>query len=267
METWLNVAENTQVQEVHEDDDTLVAKIGQQEISSNDVLENMIVHLNWQIVEETLDHFLIEQEFTKRSITVSHEEISKELTAFRTKHELMTSADTHKWLEARHMSDGDVVQLCQYAVKVQKLKELLFANRLEEFFVYKKLQLQTVELYKIVVAKEEAAREIISSVQDGESFFDYARKYSLDQKTAKAGGYSGKIPLADLHPQVQDLVLKASPGALLGPIPSHKSFEIYLVDSKTEAKLEGELRQKLQDELFKTWISDVRSRSGLQLFV
>lgn len=250
-----------------QEDDNLVATIGQRNITANEIVENLIINAEWQALETCLDRFLLEEEFSLREITATQEEVRSELTIFRKHNQLSTGDETHKWLEHRHMHDSDFMQLCRYRVKLQKLKDLLFEKRLEEYFIYKRAQLQTVELYKIVVAKEEAAREIVSSVRDGESFFDYARKYSLDEKTAKAGGYTGTLQLAQLHPTVQDLVLKSRVGDLIGPVHLHKRFDIYLLDSIESPLFEGDIRQQLEDELFQQWLADTRTRAGIKLFV
>lgn len=248
--------------------DNLVAKIGERDISAADIVLNLVQSAECHVIQNCLDRFLIDEECSKRGVKPAPEEVSSEVSAFRQRNKLLTGDETHRWLSSMHMSEYDFLSFCEYAVKLTKLKAVLFEKRLEEYFVYRQFQLRSVELYKIVLAREEAAREIISSVRDGESFLEYARKYSLDQKTAKAGGYTGKILLSDLQPVAQDLILKARPGDLVGPVNVYKNYEIYLLESIDLPSFDDvELRQKLEDELFTQWLVDTRSRSGMNVCV
>ncbi len=248
-------------------EDDFVAKIGDRGITTDDVLECLIIGRNWKAIDECLEHFLLEEAFLKHNIATTQEEIRSHVTVFRQHNNLASGEDTHKWLEKHHMDDDDFLNMAVFELKLEKLKDLLFGKRVEEFFVYQRLELVEAELYKITLANEEAAREIVSSVKEGASFFDYARRYSIDHETAKSCGYMGKVKIKHLNPQVQDALSKSSVGSVVGPLKVNKNFEIFMLDSIHEPVFDAEMRQQLEDELFAQWLEDTKARSKMELFI
>lgn len=244
-----------------------VARIGNVQVSAEELLERMLVRRDWKSIERSLDSFLIESAFEKYQIETNEEELRSQITLFRQKNGLMSGDETHKWLTLHHLDDHLFLKMCEYELKEAKLKEILFADKLEEYFVYRRSNLVSVELYKIVVEHEEAAREIVSSIKEGASFFDYARKYSIDMSTSKSCGYAGKCKLNTLSPFQQDLISKAKVGGLIGPVKTNKSFEIYLLAHLEQPVFDGELRQELQDELFEQWLNEAKSRLHIEFSV
>jgi parvulin-like peptidyl-prolyl isomerase len=244
-----------------------VARIGDCEITADDILNCLILRKNWQAVEECLDQFLIEEAFKRYSIEVLDEEVGHFVTAFRQKNQMLSSEDTLAWLEKHHLDDDDFLELCQFDLKLEKLKDKLFQDKLEEVFAYKRQSLQTVEIYKIVVANEEAALEIVSSVNEGASFFDYARKYSVDHETAKSCGYVGHVKVQELPAAVQDLLIKGAQGEVLGPVKVNKNFEVYLLESMQIPVLDDDCRRHLLDDLFAEWLADTKTRANMELFI
>lgn len=244
----------------------VVANVGGREIDAVDLLERILIKQNWKAVEEGLDTFLLEFFFDKLNLQVTDEELHKHISHVRRQYGLLSGSDTKRWLEEHHLGDDGFLELCVQQLKLNKLKHILFEKRLQETFVYRQLQLAEVEVYKIAVANEEAAKEIVSSVKEGASFFDLARQYSIDQATAKSCGYAGKIKLLKLSPHLQDLLSKSSPGDLIGPLAHSKTFEIYLVENVHRPAFE-DVRQELEDELFAEWLAETKARTTVEWLV
>lgn len=249
--------------ETESQDSALIAKIGERSISAMDVIERLIQQKSWQAVQDMLDSFLIEQAFGSFQIEVTQQEVYEQITKFRNQHGLLTGPDTHRWLENQHMDENDFLTMCSYDARLQKLKTVLFEKRIEEHFAYAQVDYATVDLYKIAVKKEEVAREIISSIQDGASFFDYARKYSTDAATSKSCGYLGNLKMRKLSVHLQDLVSKATAGSILGPIKERDCFNVYLVENKSVPTLTPEIREELEEELFQQWLQEFKSKQSL----
>ncbi|MBX9877573.1 MAG: peptidylprolyl isomerase [Candidatus Obscuribacterales bacterium] len=252
---------------LNEEDDDLIAKIGDRDIVSSDIVDCLLATKNWQVIDDCLDQLLIEAKCDQYQIQTTDEEVSTYMTSFRQKNQLLSVEDTRAWLDKHHLDDDDFLQLCQFDVRVDKLKNKLFQDKVDEAFTYKKQALQTLELYKIVVANEEAAREIVSSVLEGSSFFEYARKYSIDKENAKSCGYAGYVKLKDLPPNVQDLLIKGQVGEVLGPLKVNKNFEIYLIESVQVPSLDDNCRKQIVDDLFAEWLADTKTRSNIELFI
>lgn len=230
-----------------------------------DVIERLIQQKSWQTVQDMLDSFLIEQAFEGFKIEVTQKEVYEQITKFRNEHGLLTGTDTHRWLEDQHMDENDFLAMCSYEARLEKLKSFLFEKRIEEQFTYSQIDFMTVEIYKITLKKEEVAREIISSIQEGASFFDYARKYSTDAATSKSCGYLGSLKMRNLTVHLQDLVSRAPAGSILGPVKERDSFNVYFVENKSSATLTPEIRKEIENDLFKQWLQEYKSKQSLVL--
>lgn len=243
----------------------LIATIGEQSISALDIIERLIQNQNWQTVQDILNSFLIEKAFDTFKIEVTQKEVYEQIKKFRNDHGLLTGPDTHRWLEDKHMDENDFLAMCSYDVRLAKLKAVLFEKRIEEQFAYSQVDFVTVDLYKITLKNEEVAREIVSSIEEGASFFDYARKYSTDLATSKSCGYMGNLKMGQLTVHLQDLVSKAPVGSILGPVKERNSFNVYFVESKSTPTLTAEIRQEIENDLFKKWLQEFKSKQSLAL--
>ncbi len=246
-------------------DSALIAKIGARSISAMDIIERLIQQKSWQTIQDMLDSFVLEQAFESFKIEVTQKEVYEQITKFRNQHGLLTGPDTHRWLEDQHMDENDFLIMCSYDARLQKLKTVLFEKRIEEQFAYSQVDFVTVDLYKIALKKEEVAREIISSIQEGASFFDYARKYSTDAATAKSCGYLGNLKMRSLTVHLQDLVSKAPEGTIVGPVKERDSFNVYFVENKNTPTLTSEVREEIEIGLFKQWLQEFKSKQSLSL--
>ncbi|MBX9689897.1 MAG: peptidylprolyl isomerase [Candidatus Obscuribacterales bacterium] len=248
-------------------EESLVAKVGDRSIDASEILVCLLRSRNWKSIEDSFDMCFLEDLFENQKITFEQDEVYQKAMQFRQQHALLTAQDMHKWMELNHQSEDDFLEMCAFDIKLKKLKELLFSKRLEEVFVYKRLELVTAELYKIVLAQEEVAREILSSVKDGGSFFNFARQHSIDVQTAKACGYMGKLRVSKLNPRLQEAVSKGKSGDLIGPVKVGKVFEIYLLDNVCQPVLDDEMKQELEDELYTQWLAETKARLHIQWFI
>lgn len=245
----------------------IIAKIGEHEVTLVDLFRDLVLLQQWETVEKCVEHELILSVLQERQIGVTQEEIREYLTVFRQHHKLLTGEDMHRYLPSNHMTDAHFLEKCTFDTSLQKLKEVLFKDQIDQYFAYRQLQLATVETYKIVLNNEEAAKEIVASLRDGSSFFDLAHRYSQDEATKKVCGYSGSVAVSTLDPKMQELLASAAEGTVVGPLKVAKEYHIVLVHKVSTATFDGETRNVLLDELFDQWLTECKERGGIQLLV
>ncbi|MBY0546630.1 MAG: peptidylprolyl isomerase [Candidatus Obscuribacterales bacterium] len=241
-------------------------QLGNLKITPFELVQGLIIGGQWTAIEQVLNEVLIRRELQDRGLSPDQEHLSRQIIAFRKNKGLISAEDMQVWLANHHLTDVGLVSMCAYEAGLELLKEALFAESIEKYFELRRLSLNCVEMYKIVTGKEEAAKEMVAAIrEDNASFFDFARRYSTDTKTNLACGYQGKVAVASLQPQVQELIADSPEGALIGPVKIFKHYEIILVHKFHKASLDAETREKLMQELFDQWLTETRSRNPLTL--
>ena len=246
---------------------TIVAKIQGTALTVDELLRSLIVDRQWTVIDQCLNNKLISAHLDKHEIALSQEELREHLSAFRQRHGLLVGDDVNRWLEQNHMDVAALLEHCTFEARKQKLKELLFKDTLDQYFAHRQLELASIELYKIVVESENVAKEIILSLQEGASFFDYARRYSTDEDTKRSCGYVGNVPMHTLDPKLQQLLVGKVEGDIIGPVKVMKSIEIHFVGKVHPSQFDGATRELLLDELFNKWLADLRSRGAVETLI
>jgi len=124
----------------------------------------------------------------------------------------------------------------------------------------------------VVAEKEALGRKLVERAgTGGEDFAKLAREYSDDAATRAEGGDLGLFGKDMLPKAIEDLVFAMKPGEVRGPVRADRGFHVIkLIDRKTtEAKplaeveddIRMQLRQKEMDKQTKTYLTDLRKRS------
>jgi tetratricopeptide (TPR) repeat protein len=90
-----------------------------------------------------------------------------------------------------------------------------------------------VGLRMIVAATPDTAERILSRLDAGESFVIVARRESI-APNAEDGGWLGRLPLAELRPEVRDAVAGLRPGQLTRIVRIPTGFAIFRVEEAEE---------------------------------
>lgn len=241
-------------------------QLGNLKISPLEIVQGLIGGGQWAAIDQVLNAVLTSRAFKERSVHPDQEQVAKKIVAFRKENGLTSAQDMHAWMAKHCLTDAGLISMCSYQVSVELLKESLFGDSIEKFFELRRLQLDSVEIYRIITAREEAAKEMVAAIrEDNASFFDFARRYSTDTKTNMSCGYQGIVPVSTLAPQVQESIADSSEGALIGPVKVLKHFEIILVHKFHKAILDAATREKLMQELFEQWLSETKARNPVAL--
>ena len=134
----------------------------------------------------------------------------------------------------------------------RKLRDELFADKVESFYIENKLNFNEIEIKHIVVKDENTANELFSQIsEDKKSFSKLAKKHSLDVTTKQAGGYVGWVRKGINTPEIEAKIFNSKVDEIYGPFKVQGGFEIISIDDMNSPdKLTDEIREEILEFLF-----------------
>ncbi len=233
----------------------ILKKIGEIEVSTDDLIKDLKLALELEpIARRIAAKHLIRQTAEKKGIKVSDEELQQEADNFRKHYRLFKASDMNKFLDMTGLSLEDFEWEIETMLLYRKLKEHLFADKVENYFIENKLIFDEIEIRHIVVRGENTAQEIFEQVKDDSSAFaKLAKKYSIDTTTSKMGGYVGWVRRGINTAEIEAKIFNGKVGEVFGPFKVQNGFEIILIEDKhTPEKLDEQLREEILETLFQT---------------
>ncbi len=190
-------------------------------------------------------------------LEVSDEELQAFSDNFRKVCGLYTAQETLEFLENAGLSEDDFELFCETSILTSAVKDYLAANdKIEEYFVNSRAELDLARISSIMVEDEGLANEIVLQVtEDEEDFHALARRYSMDERTKYAGGYIGFVRRDMLQPEISAKVFNAAEGDLTGPFALEGRYQLILVEELKKAVLDDELREVIKQRIFDEWVS------------
>lgn len=209
------------------------------------------------IVEDVVREKLTAHAARRSDITVSDEEIQERADQFRRVMGLHRAKDTLDYLNAIGATPDDFERFIADSLYQEKMMARVADDAaVEEYFRLHSPRFDSVQLSHIVVDNEGAAREIVSMLKDGERFADLAAEHSLAESRAN-GGVMGRVLRGTLPKEVEVRLFNAAVGDILGPFPGSdgESFEVFRVDAKSAAQLDGDTRFEIRRLLKEAWFA------------
>lgn len=207
-------------------------------------------------IREILRQYVIEQELqTRDDLDISPVLTEQAVIEFRLQNQLTDPKVFAQWLANNGKDYSSFHASVTFGFKLERLKAQVTEPRLQEYFIERKLFLDRVVLSRLVVADKELAEELASQIEEGASFEQLAREYSLaDDKIVN--GMMGPISRGTLPDVLRAAVDSASPGELIGPLELEGRWVLFQVGQILPASLEdNQLKQALQNELFEQWLA------------
>lgn len=114
------------------------------------------------------------------------------------------------------------------------------------------------------------AEEVYGHLLEGQDFAELAKKYS-DDPSAKDGGSLGPLKKGELAPDIEEAILRLTPGEASTPFRSQVGYHIFRLDSREtltgEAlnQVRGQVREILYrqkyDARLKEWLTEIKERA------
>tara|TARA_Y100001968_G_scaffold180552_1_gene165385 strand:- start:4333 stop:5085 length:753 start_codon:yes stop_codon:yes gene_type:complete len=175
---------------------------------------------------------------------------------------LENKEDLDKWKESNGIDEDRFSTLATTDFKLKKYSKETFGNQVEARFLKRKQDLDIVIYSLIRVKSFFKARELFYRIiGEEENFGDLASTYSegIEKKTR---GIVGPGPLARIHPKLAEHIKNSEAGQVQSPIEIDGFFLIIRVESYDPAKLDDFMREKMEEELFNTWIEQKANQIG-----
>jgi parvulin-like peptidyl-prolyl isomerase len=221
---------------------------------------------HWQIDSERLEQLLrrteamrpllrrdLEEEITKL-VALPSERLSELLEQFRQQHQLGDDAAEATWLEQRGWSADDLQLHLARPEALDRFAQQRFGPGVEETFLQRKPELDTVVYSLLRVQDRGLAQELWIQLSEGEISFPEAASRHSDGPEANTKGVIGPVALGQLQPELADRLRTLRQGELREPITAGQWWILLRLEQLTPAKLDDAMRHRLLQEQLNTWL-------------
>jgi parvulin-like peptidyl-prolyl isomerase len=221
-----------------------------------------------QYIGDILRQYVLEQEINQREdVAVSSAVTEQAIIDFRLKNQLTEQARFQEWLKTNGLSYDAFHSSVASGFKLEKLKTAISEPKLQEYFIERKIFLDRVVLSRIIIDNLELAEELQAQIQEGASFEQIAKEYSLADDRV-VNGMMGPVSRGTLPDILRAAIDIATPGSLVGPIELEERYGLFRVEQFLSASLEDiQLKQALQNELFEKWLAEKIQKLTVKLQV
>jgi len=225
--------------------------------------EQQYEDLRNQVMQFLIQAEWVQQEAEERGVEVSDEEVKKSFDDQK-KQAFPKEADYQKFLKENGMSEEDIlfrVKLDQLQTKLtQKVTEGKATPSDEEVAAEYEKNKETYavpeqrDVNLVLTKTEERAEEARQALEDGDSFREVAREYSIDEATKAQGGKLTDVTRGQQDRDLEKAAFSAEEGELEGPVKAQFGYYVFEVTDITEAsqpplaEVEDRIRQQLRSQ-------------------
>jgi foldase protein PrsA len=205
----------------------------------------------------------IEGEAEEMGIKVSDAEIKKSFEQQK-KQSFPKEAQYQKFLKDYGQTEADVMQRVKLDLLSQKIRDKVIKGKdkvtdaqIEDFYNKNKERFAQPERrdLRIVLTKGEAkANQAKAALEDGQSWKDVAKQYSIDEASKSQAGKLPDQAEGTLEKALDEAVFKAKQGQIYGPVKTQFGYYVFEVDDvkkasqQTLAQAKETIRQTLQSQ-------------------
>lgn len=219
--------------------DNIVARVGDAEITKEELFEVLSKVNGESALDSIINYKIIDLELEKNKLTVTDEEVEKELKKIiedaggREAFDQMLAyySYTEEDFKKDIRSNTGIRKLIEPNIKVTE-------EEMKKFFEENKAsfdQQEQVKASHILVDDEETAKEIKSKLDKGEDFAKLAKEYSKDTGTKEEGGDLGYFTKDSMLKEFADVAFALEVNKISGPVKSQYGYHIIKVVDKKAA--------------------------------
>lgn len=229
----------------------VILQVGDQNFTAADLMPLLIKH---QLLPQLVREILIDQAIS--DIDCTAEELEKARQQFYAQNKITSEKELKAWLQQKRWTPGQLEQMTQRQVKLDKFMHTTWSNQLGSYFLQRKQQLDQV-IYSLIRTQDIAiAQELYFRIQDGEaSFSELAQQYSKGSE-AQTGGLIGPVELSTPHPKLAKVLSMGEPGQVWPPTQIGNWIVIVRLEQLLPAQLDPPTQQRLLKELFQNWMQE-----------
>lgn len=220
-------------------------KIGDRVLNAEDIAS--LVE-KYQLLPQLIREAIIDREI--EAIAIAPEEIARTCASFWSQRQLLQPEAQQQWLLQQGMTQEQLQEKLIRELKILKFKQETWGDRLLDYFLLRKSELDRVVYSLLRTTDLSVAQELYFRIQTGESLFsEAARQYSIGPE-AQTSGLVGPIELSRLDPTLADVLATSEIGQLRPPIQFGDWSILVRLEERLPAQLDAAMQQKLLDELF-----------------
>lgn len=233
-----------------------VASVNGENISKNELYDVMLKQSGQEALDSLIAKKIVELEAKKQKISVSEEDIQKELAKY---YESYGGEEGFKQVLAQNgYKLDDVKKDLGQTVKTRKLIEPRVSVSdadLKAYFEENKAtfaQEKQVKASHILVETEEKANEIKKKLADGEDFAKLAKENSTDSGSKDNGGDLGFFSSGQMVKEFDEVAFALNVGEISAPVKTQYGYHIIKVIEKKDAQEANyeQNKEKISDAVF-----------------
>ena len=174
---------------------------------------------------------------------------------------------------AKIMKSAKTEVLAQLAVSEVMKQVTVEDEEVEAYYEVNQKQFvkgATVQAKHILVAEEDACKEILAAIESGEKTFEDAAKESSTCPSGQRGGDLGEFGKGQMVKEFEDAAFTAEIGQVVGPVKTQFGYHLIKVEKKNEQKvsefaeveasIKRNLAQQKQNDAYMAKVSELRAK-------
>jgi foldase protein PrsA len=229
--------------------------------------------LRKQVMQFLIQAEWIQQEAEARGIKATDEEIRRSFEDQK-KQSFPKEKDYQEFLKTSGQTEEDLLFRVRIDFLSQELRKKIVEGKdkvsdkeIADFYNKNKSRFATPEtrdLNVVLTEKEGEARKAKAELEDGKSFKQVAKKYSIDEASKSQGGKLPAVAKGQQEKALDEAVFKAKKGELVGPVKTQFGYYVFEVTKITEAN-----QQSLEEskESIRAQLRSQKEQEALEKFV
>ncbi len=217
------------------------------------------VELPYLLARHKMLHILQRETIVDKAIAtieLTDEEKASTIEQFSQQNKLTTPEALKAALQQLCITSVQFEAIATRELRVEKFKQATWGNKLEQYFLQFKPQLDKVIYSLLRTDNSEIAHELFFRIQDGDTTFaDCAKEYSKGQE-AQTGGLIGPVSLSQSHPAIAQKLGTSKPGQVLPPMKLENWYVIVRLEKLIPSQLDDATRTMLLNHLFEQWLGE-----------
>jgi parvulin-like peptidyl-prolyl isomerase len=198
-------------------------------------------------------------------VELGADEKAAAIKEFYTKNQISTPEDITSTLQQFCITIAQLEAIATRELKLEKFKITTWGNKLEQYFLQYKPQLDKVLYSLLRVTDMEVAQELYFRIKAGEeSFADCALEYSQGQE-AQTGGLLGPVPISQPHQAIAQKLSISQVGQLWPPMKLDNWVVIVRLEKLIPAQLDDAMKANLLNHLFEQWLASEINNAQLSI--
>jgi parvulin-like peptidyl-prolyl isomerase len=235
-------------------------KIGNRLLDGEQIVAALV---QYQLLDSLVGQILLDS--TLNQISLSQQEVFYYLVG-ETDQPIPENFDSFlmQWCQWKGVTPNYFNTVILRELRLQKFKQIQFADQVESEFLRNKSNLDQVEFSLIRLTDLALAQELYFQIRDdGADFTQLAQQHSQGSER-ETGGWVGPVSLSTLPEAVSTLFKSDQAGTVYGPIPVENTFWVVRLEHFIAARLTEATRTHLVNRLYTEWLQ-AQARAAMNI--